>query len=59
LVPDVIVAIIGKDDVELVGAALSARAETLLIRSRDRAALIVFIGLISWRLVSAEITEQD
>jgi hypothetical protein len=44
--PEVIAVIIGNDEAELVDAVLSARAETLLIRSRDMAALSVFMALL-------------
>jgi hypothetical protein len=51
--------IIGNDDVDPVDAVSSAVAETLLKRSRDSAALTDFIGLLSWRVVNAQITEQN
>jgi hypothetical protein len=57
-VPEVIAVIIGKDDVGLVDDASSARAETLLNRSRDMTVLSVFISLLSSLLVEAEITER-
>jgi hypothetical protein len=50
--------IIGNDDVDPVDAASSAVAETLLKRSRDSAALTDFIGLLSWRVVNAQITVE-
>jgi hypothetical protein len=43
---DVIEVIIGNDDVDPVDAVSSAVAETLLKRSRDMAALIVFMALL-------------
>jgi hypothetical protein len=58
-VPEVIAVIIGKDEAELVGAASSARAEILLNRSREIAALSVFTALLFKGLAKAEITEQD
>jgi hypothetical protein len=58
-VPEVIAVIIGKIDAELVGAALSARAEILLNRSRDSAALSVFTALLFKGLATEDFTEQD
>jgi hypothetical protein len=57
--PEVIAIIIRKDEVELVEAALSERAETLLNRSRDIAALIVFTALLFKGSAKEDITEQD
>jgi hypothetical protein len=44
--PEVIALIIGSDEAEPVDAMSSAKAETLLNRSRDMAALIVFMALL-------------
>ena len=55
--PDVITVISGSDEAELAGAVSSAIAETLLNRSRDMAALIVFMALLSEYSSKAEITE--
>jgi hypothetical protein len=58
-VPEVIAVIIGKDDAELVDAASSARAEILLNRSREMAALSIFTALLFKGLAKENITEQE
>jgi hypothetical protein len=58
-VPEVIAVIIGKDEASLGGAVSAAIAETLLNRSRDMAALIVFMALLFECHSRAEINQQS
>jgi hypothetical protein len=55
--PEVIAVIIGKDEAGPVDAVSSAIAETLLNRSRDMAALSVFIALFFESSAKIEITD--